>query len=124
MNLYYRMKFKNSQIFKLTSRFTDEVFFGYTTRSLQYTLTKMKKFIKENIDFNQLNTREDKYYSSFRLLRYVDVKIEQVEAFPCESYEEINNELLSVINVNKVNTVKVVNNCQEYGIDLDNQYFL
>ena len=69
--------YKNGKIYKLWTLESDEIYIGSTTQPLYKRLSKHKK------SANTCNSR-------LLFDRYKDVKIELVEAFPCDNKQELN----------------------------------
>jgi post-segregation antitoxin (ccd killing protein) len=79
------MNYNNGKIYSIRSHQTDDVYVGSTTQPLSKRLSKHRQ------EFNRWKNenKNKKYYSSFEILKYDDAYIELIEAYPCNSKEEL-----------------------------------
>ena len=77
------MSYQEGKIYKLISKYTDDVYIGSTIQPLKRRLNKHQSAHKQN--FNSKNRRT----SSFRLFELGDVDIELLEQFPCSNKREL-----------------------------------
>ena len=76
--------YSQGKIYKLVSSQTDKMYIGSTTKSLK------ERFSEHKSSYQRYNNNEcNQYYSSFKLLKYDDCKIELLENYNCDSKEEL-----------------------------------
>jgi hypothetical protein len=77
--------YQNGKIYTIRSHQTENIYIGSTTQPLTKRLSKHKADYKR---YNKNNN--NKYYSSFKIVKYEDVYIELYELYPCNSNEELH----------------------------------
>jgi hypothetical protein len=108
--------YSKGKIYKITSKQTEKIYVGSTCESrLKRRLQKHKSNMKEYLE----GTRTS-YTTSFKILKFVDAKIELIEEYPCESKEELRTrerywkEELGEFAVNKLNPIRFERDEKEY----------
>jgi hypothetical protein len=92
-------KYANGKIYKITSKQTDKVYIGSTTRKLYIRFNEHKK------DFRKWKNNTYNYVSSYEILKYYDAQIELIEDYNCASKEELHKREGYVI----LNTANCIN---------------
>lgn len=79
------MNYQNGKIYSIRSHQTDIIYVGSTTQPLSKRLSKHR----QNFNRWKNENKNKKYYTSFEILKYDDAYIELIEAYPCNSKEEL-----------------------------------
>lgn len=95
-------KYSKSKIYKITSLHTESIYIGSTTKSLE---KRLNNHISAYIQFLK---GSNKYVSSYEVIKYLDVKIELIKNFPCNSRKELLFEESQEIQKNN-NCVNIYN---------------
>ena len=90
-------KYAKGKIYKITSEHTDKIYIGSTIQSLKRRLEGHERDFKS----------EDKHVSSQKLITLGVVKIELIEAYPCESKRELHARERHHIEANKSMCVNI-----------------
>jgi hypothetical protein len=85
-------KYHNSKIYKLVSPQTEKYYIGSTTRELYIRKSQHKYDYKKYLENNN-----NKYMSSYEILKYNDFKIELIKLFKCENKKELEIEETKLI---------------------------
>ena len=83
MKTYKKASYKNAKIYRLTSSYTDDIYYGSTTNKLEYRRTA------HIISFKRYGVGKGQYYSALQISKWPDVKIELVEEYPCKNRKEL-----------------------------------
>lgn len=104
--------YQNGKIYKLESSQTDKVYIGSTCQLL------CKRFWDHKADYKSYNTKGTRFISSFEILKFDDVDIYLIEAFPCNSKEELHSrEGYWIKQLDCVNMKIAGRNMKQYCID-------
>jgi|TARA_B110000503_G_C6937305_1_gene325371 hypothetical protein len=77
-------KYRNAKVYKITTPSSNRFYIGSTCQPLWKRLSEhSSRFVQWNIDSGM------PYCSSFKIISYLDYKIELLEAYPCNSKNEM-----------------------------------
>jgi hypothetical protein len=80
------VNYNNSKIYKIVSPQTDKIYVGSTTKDkLCQRMAQHRAIYKR-----YLNDKERDYITSFEILKYEDAIIILIEAFPCNTKDELH----------------------------------
>lgn len=77
-------KYQDSKIYKLIDDMNDLIYIGSTTRELK------KRLWNHISKYNQYVKGNDKYVTSFEIIKRGNYRIELIEHYPCESQRELS----------------------------------
>ena len=90
------INYQNGKIYKITSNKTEKIYIGSTAH--EYLSQRMRT---HKSDYGKWKNGKPCYVSSFELLQYDDCLIILIEAFPCNSKDELRAREQHWINENK-----------------------
>ena len=79
------VNYNNSKIYKIVSSQTDKVYVGSTTKN-----RLSQRRAKHREDYRRYLNKKYHYITSFDIVKYDDAEIILIEAFPCETKDELH----------------------------------
>jgi hypothetical protein len=90
--------YKQSKIFKITSRQTDKEFIGCTTQKYIAGVLATYKY-----EYGRFVNGNNQWYSAYKIIKYPDVEITLIKEFPCNSKRELIRETQKYIDASSNN---------------------